>query len=42
MSTGSPHPMVPVGLCIRWLQTQPYEVQREIGLNILRKLGILK
>ena len=26
----------------RWLQTQPYEVQREIGLNILRKLGILK
>jgi hypothetical protein len=26
----------------RWLQTQPYDVQREMGLNILRKLHILK
>jgi hypothetical protein len=25
-----------------WLQTQPYEVQREYGLQILRKLHILK
>ncbi len=25
-----------------WLQTQPYEVQREEGLRILRKLSILK
>jgi hypothetical protein len=25
-----------------WLQTQPYEVQREMGLSILRDLGILK
>jgi hypothetical protein len=26
----------------QWLQTQPYEVQREIGLGILRDLHILK
>jgi len=26
----------------QWLQTQPYEVQREVGLNILRELHILK
>jgi hypothetical protein len=26
----------------QWLQTQPYEVQREEGLKILRKLHILK
>ncbi len=26
----------------QWLQTQPYDVQREVGLNILRDLGILK
>ena len=26
----------------QWLQTQPYEVQREYGLEILRELGILK
>lgn len=26
----------------QWLQTQPYEVQREEGLRILRDLGILK
>ena len=26
----------------QWLQTQPYEVQREIGLKILRELHILK
>jgi hypothetical protein len=26
----------------RWLQTQPYEVQREMGLKILRELRILK
>ena len=26
----------------QWLQTQPYEVQREVGLNILRDLHILK
>jgi hypothetical protein len=26
----------------QWLQTQPYDVQREIGLNILRELNILK
>lgn len=26
----------------QWLQTQPYEVQREYGLSILRKLRILK
>jgi len=25
----------------QWLQTQPYEVQRQIGLEILRDLGIL-
>lgn len=25
-----------------WLQTQPYDVQREEGLKILRKLRILK
>jgi hypothetical protein len=25
-----------------WLQTQPYDVQREVGLNILRQLHILK
>ena len=26
----------------QWLQTQPYEVQYEDGLKILRKLNILK
>jgi hypothetical protein len=26
----------------QWLQTQPYEVQREEGLKILRELHILK
>ena len=26
----------------QWLQTQPYEVQREEGLKILRELNILK
>jgi hypothetical protein len=26
----------------QWLQTQPYDVQREMGLNILRELHILK
>ena len=26
----------------RWLQTQRYDVQREVGLNILRDLHILK
>ncbi len=26
----------------QWLQTQPYSVQREVGLNILRQLHILK
>jgi hypothetical protein len=26
----------------QWLQTQPYEIQREEGLKILRKLNILK
>ena len=26
----------------QWLQTQPYEVQREWGLKILRDLHILK
>jgi hypothetical protein len=26
----------------QWLQTQPYEVQREEGLIILRRLQILK
>lgn len=26
----------------QWLQTQPYDVQREEGLQILRELGILK
>jgi hypothetical protein len=26
----------------QWLQTQPYNVQREEGLKILRKLHILK
>jgi hypothetical protein len=26
----------------QWLQTQPYDVQREVGLNILRELHILK
>ena len=26
----------------QWLQTQPYDVQREIGLKILRDLHILK
>jgi len=25
-----------------WLQTQPYDVQREEGLKILRKLNILR
>lgn len=25
----------------QWLQAQPYDVQREVGLNILRDLGIL-
>jgi hypothetical protein len=28
-------------LC-QWLQTQSYEIQREVGLNILRELHILK
>jgi hypothetical protein len=26
----------------QWLQTQPYEVQREEGLKILRRLNILE
>jgi hypothetical protein len=26
----------------QWLQTEPYDVQREVGLNILRELHILK
>jgi len=26
----------------QWLQTQSYKVQREMGLNILRELRILK
>lgn len=26
----------------QWLQTQPYDVQREAGLKILRELHILK
>ncbi len=26
----------------QWLQTEPYDVQREKGLKILRELGILK
>ena len=26
----------------QWLQTQPYEVQREEGLKILRRLNIVK
>ena len=26
----------------QWLQTQPYEIQREEGLKILRRLHILK
>lgn len=26
----------------QWLQTQPYDIQREHGLRILRKLNILK
>ncbi len=26
----------------QWLQTQPYDVQREEGLKILRKLRILQ
>jgi hypothetical protein len=26
----------------QWLQTQPYEIQREYGLKILRDLHILK
>jgi hypothetical protein len=26
----------------QWLQTQAYEIQREVGLNILRELHILK
>jgi hypothetical protein len=26
----------------QWLQTEPYDVQREVGLNILRELQILK
>ncbi len=25
-----------------WLQTQPYEIQRDEGLKILRRLNILK
>jgi hypothetical protein len=26
----------------QWLQTQPYDVQREMGLRILRNLHIVK
>ncbi len=26
----------------QWLQTRPYDVQREVGLKILRELYILK
>jgi hypothetical protein len=31
------------GMSLRnWLKTQPFDVQREEGLKVLRKLGILK
>jgi hypothetical protein len=32
----------PTKTLYQWLQTQPYDVQREYGLNILRELRILK
>jgi len=38
----TPAPEDPSISLYQWLQTQPYEVQREEGLKILRKLNILK